>query len=131
MKYTLLIVEDDPSSRQLMHYMLNKLDLDSFGVDTGEAALDTIKENDVAGFLLDIALGNGIDGLELGEQIKSDQRFADTPMIAVTAYDRKSLGNLKEIGFTGYLQKPFSKEKLKALLSDQELKQSRKKKLTL
>jgi len=36
--------------------------------------------------LLDIALGPGISGLELGEQFKEMSRFAETPMVAVTAF---------------------------------------------
>jgi len=130
-KKTLLVVEDDKSSLQLMSYMLDKMDLDSLGADTGEAALDVIKDNQVNGFLLDIALGNGIDGIELGQRIKTEQRFADTPMIAVTAYDHKVLGNLDAAGFTGYLQKPYSKDQLKALLDNQNLGGHVRKKLTL
>ena len=130
-KKTLLIVEDDPGSRQLMSYLVNKLDMDSLDVDTAEAALDTLKDNNVQAFLLDIALGNGMDGMELGQRIKAEQRFTDTPMIAVTAYDRKALDNFTEIGFTGYLQKPYSREKLKALLAQQMAGTKNKKKLIL
>jgi CheY-like chemotaxis protein len=90
--------------------------------------LELIKDNPVQGMLLDIALGTGINGIELGKKIKSSQQYEDAPMIAVTAYTRGKLGNIEEEGFTGYLQKPYSSEQLRALLETQNF---RKKKLII
>ena len=118
---TLLVVEDDKSSRLLIKHFLEKMDLIVIDAETGEEALKLIENQPVAGMLLDIALGSGISGLDLGLKIKTDQRFKDVPMVAVTAYDKKVLGNLAELGFTGYLQKPYSVQQLKAILNEQTL----------
>ena len=120
-KKTLLVVEDDKGSRLLIKHFLEKLDLNVIDAETGEEALELIEHQPVAGMLLDIALGAGISGLALGEKIKADQRFKDVPMVAVTAFDKNALGNLDEIGFTGYLHKPYSAKELKALLNEQTL----------
>ena len=66
--------------------------------------------------LLDIALGPGISGLELGEQFKQKKRFAETPMVAVTAFSKDKLDNLYEMGFSEYLPKPYTIDELKSLL---------------
>jgi two-component system cell cycle response regulator/two-component system cell cycle response regulator DivK len=121
-KKTLLVVEDDKGSRLLIKHFLEKMDLNVIDAETGEEALELIEDQPVEGMLLDIALGAGINGLDLGEKIKADQRFKDTPMVAVTAFDKGSLEKLDEIGFTGYLHKPYSAQELKALLHEQTLR---------
>ncbi len=120
-KKTLLVVEDDKSSRLLIKYFLEKMDMEVIDAATGEEALELVENKSVSGMLLDIALGTGINGLDLGEKLRKDKRFKDIPMVAVTAYDEKALGNLAGFGFTGYLQKPYSAQELKALLNEQTL----------
>ncbi|MEA3285911.1 MAG: response regulator [Candidatus Marinimicrobia bacterium] len=126
-KKTLLVVEDDKGSRLLIKHFLEKLDLDVIDAETGEEALELVKNEPVEGMLLDIALGAGINGLDLGEKLKADQRFKDVPMVAVTAFDKDSLKKLEEIGFTGYLHKPYSADELKALLHEQTIHNQRRK----
>ena len=123
-KKTLLVVEDDQSSRLLIKYLLQNMNIDVLDAETGEEALKIIKDRKVEGMLLDIALGSGITGLELGEKIKNEQCYKETPMVAITAYEKRVLGNYEEKGFTGYLQKPYSVEQLRALLDKQSLGKS-------
>ena len=128
-KKTLLVVEDDQSSRLLIKYLLQNMNLDVITAETGEEAIDLIKDKPVEGMLLDIALGSGISGLELGEQLKTRQRFKDTPMVAITAYEKRLLGDYKGKGFTGYLQKPYSVDQLRILLDEQSLQKGGQKRL--
>ncbi len=121
-KKTLLVVEDDKSSRLLIKYLLQNMNIEVIDAETGEEALKLIKGKKVEGMLLDIALGSGITGLELGEKIKAKARFKHTPMVAITAYEKRVLGNFKEKGFTGYLQKPYSVDQLQGLLDSQSLR---------
>jgi len=121
-KKTLLVVEDDHGSRLLIKHLLQKMDIDVIDAQSGEEALEMVKDrSDVSGMLLDIALGQGITGLELGEQLKAKERFKNIPMVAVTAFEKQLLGDYEAKGFTGYLQKPYSVEELGSLLSSQSL----------
>ena len=119
---TLLVVEDDANSRKLIKHFLSKLNIDVIDAETGEEALELINDKPFQGMLLDIALGTGINGLDLGAQIKSDDRFSDLPMVAVTTYDKNTLVDMDKIGFTGYLQKPYSAAELQTLLTEQKFK---------
>lgn len=112
-----LVVEDDFASRQYLLLLLKKLDLESIAAETGEEALKIMNSSDADIFLLDIALGPGISGLELGAKLKEEGRFAETPMVAVTAFSKEKLEMFDEAGFSDYLAKPYTISQLKTLLA--------------
>ena len=117
-KKTLLFVEDDPGWRLIISYMVKNLDIEALYAESGEDALQIIKDRkDVEIMFLDVSLGNGISGMDLAEQIKSNQYYKDTPLIAMTAYERQSIDGFQENGFTGYLQKPYSAAQFGAVLA--------------
>lgn len=116
---SVLVVEDDPASRKYMRLMLNHQHMDVLLAENGEDALKQVKGKKFDGMLLDIALGSGISGLELGETLKKKKAYRDTPMIAVTAYERESLGDMDARGFTGYLRKPYHPRDLIKVLENQ------------
>jgi len=121
-KTTLLIVEDDMGWRLILKHMMLNMNLEAVYAETGEDAMKIISErDDVSIVIMDVSLGNGMSGLDLGEQIKSEIRFKNTPMIAMTAYEERVLGDFHDKGFTGYLQKPYSLDQLGALLEKQDL----------
>lgn len=63
--------------------------------------------------LMDIHLGEGLDGIETTKIIRNDIRYAKTPIIAVTGYTM--LGDKENIlkhGCSSYLSKPYSKSEL-------------------
>ncbi len=56
-----------------------------------------------------------IDGIEACARIRSDVRYADTPIIMVTAvHDMESLSNAFVAGATDYITKPFNRVELLA-----------------
>ena len=114
-----MIVEDDPASRKYLRLILTHQDYNVIIAVTGEDALEQIASGDVDGMLVDIALGSGISGLDLVVALKQDERFSETPLIAVTAYERDNLGDLDDSGFTGYIQKPYYPHELWEVLKDQ------------
>ncbi len=113
---TVLVVEDDFASRQYLLLLLKKLQYNAHSAETGEQALELMKENNADIMLLDIALGPGITGLELGETLKKDQRFVAIPMVAVTAFSKDKLETLHEAGFTDYMAKPYTIGQLRDML---------------
>jgi CheY-like chemotaxis protein len=114
--FSALVVEDDFASRQYLLLLLKKLNIFAVSAENGEEALDTIQGKDVDIMLLDIALGPGISGIELGEQLKQQERFSNTPMVAVTAFSKDKLEHLDEAGFADYLAKPYTIDQLRQLI---------------
>jgi CheY-like chemotaxis protein len=113
---SILVVEDDFASRQYLLLLLKKLHFDSVAAETGEQALEIMKDRTVDMMLLDIALGPGISGLELGAQLKQKREFSKTPMVAVTAFTKDKLSSLEESGFSDYMSKPYTIDQLKEML---------------
>lgn len=108
----IIFVDDDPASRSVLALFLKKLyDVDV--ASTGEEALKMMREINYDLVLLDISLGNGLNGLDLIELIRSNERYTNKPIMAVTAHamvgDRERF--LTE-GFDDYISKPFTKEEL-------------------
>jgi len=62
-----LVVEDDFSSRQYLNLLLKKYNIDSIVAEDGESGLEMADDRDIDIFLLDIALGPGMDGIETTE----------------------------------------------------------------
>ena len=106
------MVEDDQSSRRYLRLILQRQDYEIVEATNAEEALNIVDDKRIDGMLLDIALGQGLNGLELGENLKNRKKFEKTPMIAVTAYPRENLGDMDSKGFTGYLQKPYVPDEL-------------------
>lgn len=117
-EHTVLVVEDQPEERKLLVDMLDELGVSSLAVASGEAGLNLLKNFSVDFMLIDIALGAGITGLEVGYQVKHDPRHKQTPIAAVTAYTPEKLTALEEIGFDGFLGKPYTLSQLKNLLDE-------------
>ena len=71
-KTKLLIVEDDMGWRLILKHMMLNMNLEAVYAETWEDALKIISErDDVAIVIMDVSLGNGMSGLDLGAQIKS------------------------------------------------------------
>ena len=111
-----LVVEDDFASRQYLKFMLKRLNVEYLEAENGEDALELVRDKDIDVLLLDIALGFGISGIQLCEQLKQNSRFSDTPAIAVTAFAKDNLKEFDRVGFAGYLSKPYTFEQLKEIL---------------
>jgi CheY-like chemotaxis protein len=90
-----------------MTYLLRAFGHEPTGVGDGTAALEAAQGGAFALVLTDILMP-GIDGYELARRLKSNPRFASTPLIAVTALampgDRK---RIEAMGFDGYIAKPI------------------------
>jgi two-component system cell cycle response regulator DivK len=83
---TVLIVEDDPETRQFYTDVLSQ---GGFGVDqahNGRQALDKALESPPDLIVVDIAVP-GIDGIEFCRRLRADERTRDVPVLAVTGYE--------------------------------------------
>lgn len=113
----LLLVEDNYINQQVVKVYLRKTCSVDF-VEEGLSAISMAGENKYDAILMDINLGEGMDGIETAENIRQLRGYENVPIIAVTGYamsgDRE---RLLDRGFDEYLAKPFSKRQLLEIIS--------------
>lgn len=105
-----LIIDDDPDIRTVMNILLKK---NGFEVETAsrrEEALEILKDYDPSLILLDVLL-SGTDGRELCQEIKTDQRLKDVPVIMISAHPGAA-ENIESYGAVDFLTKPVNSELL-------------------
>jgi CheY-like chemotaxis protein len=107
-----LIVEDDPETRQLY---VTVFEAEGFRTNEAHNGLQALeKANDVTPDLIltDIAVP-GIDGIELCRRLRSNKRTEGIPLLAVTGYDdRRYPDRVLQAGANRVLLKPLDPETL-------------------
>ncbi len=111
---TLLLIEDDPTSRDYMKALLEPHGLNLITCETGEEGYEAfINHPEIELVLMDIKLPD-TNGLEVARKIRaSSDKNREVPIIAQTAYamsgdDKKSM----EAGCNDYISKPVDKDEL-------------------
>jgi DNA-binding LytR/AlgR family response regulator len=114
-KVRLLIVEDEMIIANDMKMMLEAIGYEVSGIArTIDKAIALLNEKRPDLVLIDINLGKGMEGVELGRMIKA-QFFI--PFIFCTSYsDSKTVNEAKQVRPSGYLVKPFNKDDLYAAI---------------
>jgi PAS domain S-box-containing protein len=112
-----LVVDDDEETRGYMGILLGK-SYEPLLATSAEEALGVLATSDVDVVLMDVSLGGSEDGLALTKRIRSDGRWKNLPIIALTAHaflaDRLKV---LEAGCDDYLAKPFNPRELAARIS--------------
>lgn len=106
----ILVVEDDFSSQELIKMILQKLDHQVLFAYNALDAEELLKNNKFDVIFMDISLRGSINGLQFTKQIKKDPKFADIPVIAVTAhaFEADKIASL-EAGCSDVIIKPLRK----------------------
>jgi two-component system response regulator ResD len=104
-----LVVEDEPSIREVVSLYLRRAGYEVTVVDNGQAALDALASQLPDLVVLDLMLP-GVDGLEITRWLRER---GDTPIIMLTARreERDRIAGL-EMGADDYVVKPFSPQEL-------------------
>lgn len=107
-RHNILVVDDEEDLLELVRYTLAKEGHSITCVDTGEKAVDSVRQRLPDLIVLDLMLP-GIDGLEVCRRLKRDSKTRELPIIMLTA---KSEERDVIIGLDGgaddYVTKPFS-----------------------
>lgn len=113
-KQTILIVEDEPDIRKLVHYNLTQERFSVVEAEDGEQALKIIRRMRPHLIILDLMLP-GLSGLELCRIIREQVETAEIPILMLTAKagEADRVVGL-EMGADDYLVKPFSPRELVA-----------------
>lgn len=102
----ILFVEDYPVNQLMVQRMLEYA---GFQVTTAGSGviMDLLLRDGVIPdlFILDLMLP-GEDGVSILRRLRKDPRFADTPIIVLTAY-KLTARDARRLGFDGYIRKPL------------------------
>jgi len=70
-------------------FLLKRFNIAAISAHSGEEALHDLNDKQFDVMLLDIALGKGISGVVLMENLREMKKFKDIPIIAVTAFEKQ------------------------------------------
>ena len=110
---TVLVVDDDPSARDLLKRFLNK---EGFHVEcaaNGPEAITAAKRIRPKVITLDVMMP-GMDGWAVLTKLKEEPAVANIPVIMLTIVDDKHFGHA--LGATEYLTKPVDRDRLSAAI---------------
>ena len=116
-KPRVLIVDDDPLIRDLVRAVLEDASYDLDEASSGEEALQVASRRPPDVVLLDVMMP-GLNGFEVAERMKGDDKLNDAVVIMLTAKDapedrRRGL----DAGADVYFTKPFSPLELLTTIS--------------
>ena len=106
---SVLVIDDDVASQDLVRTMLAKEGYQVTIAGSGEEGLRLAKEIHPQVITLDVAMPK-MDGWSVLTTLKADAAVADIPVILLTMVDNKSMGFA--LGASEYLTKPINRERL-------------------
>lgn len=113
----ILVVDDNETNRDLLTRRLERQGYQVSVAENGLEALQKIGENEYDLVLLDIMMPE-LNGFQVLEQVKSDDRTMHIPVIMMSALTEvDSVVRCIEIGAEDYLTKPFNPVLLRARIS--------------
>lgn len=111
-KQSILIVEDDPSTQNLIKYFLKNRYEIHFAESVSEAK-EAIQKNSIDLVLLDLSLKGNEDGLDFVKYLRKSKQWKQLPVIATTAHAFISdKDRCLDIGCNDYLTKPIKMDLL-------------------
>ena len=116
MSSKVLIVEDDSTTRRLVHFVLKPLDVEVIDAGNAEEAKAAVQQQAFQLILMDLNLP-GMDGFLLIELLREQEHAATTPIIVLTARSNPTdSGRAQQMGCAGFLYKPFSTQALRSIV---------------
>lgn len=111
-----LIVDDEKEFRETLVSRLQKRNIDTTGVASGEEALKLMKAKLFDVVVLDIKMPGGMDGIEALREMKHIQPLAEVILLTGHASVETSIEGMK-LGAFDYLLKPVRLEELLAKMA--------------
>jgi signal transduction histidine kinase/DNA-binding response OmpR family regulator len=110
---TVLVIDDDPSSLEMMSRFLTREGFVVEAARDGETGLKLAKKLHPTAITLDVMMP-GMDGWTVLTHLKADAELADIPVIMLSIVDDKNLGFA--LGASDYMTKPVDRERLSLVL---------------
>jgi PAS domain S-box-containing protein len=117
-----LIAEDNPTNRQILHEQLSALDMDCALAENGRQALQMLRIAARSASPFDVAVVDMkmpiLDGMALCEQVRADAALAGLRLVMLTSITgRDEARQSQAIGVDAYLAKPVRQQELVAALA--------------
>ncbi len=114
---TILLVDDDEAQRKLGESILTTLGYKTETAESGEKALDFLKERTVDLILLDMVMDPGMDGLDTYQNILTIR--PDQKVIIVSGYSETDrIKKALELGVRSYVKKPYRLGELVTIIQE-------------
>ncbi len=110
-KEKILIVDDIKEQRDIAKEMLETLDYDVSAVNSGEEAVEYLKNGSFDLLVLDMIMNPGIDGLETYRRIIKDNP-GQKAIIASGFSETERVQQAQDLGAGQYIRKPYTLEKI-------------------
>ena len=112
----ILVAEDDQDSRELLTWMLEKLEYQVVATENGKQAWEVFRRGRFRLVISDVLMPE-VDGLELCRRIRKHKQSKCTYVIIITALiGKKDYLEGMEAGADDFVTKPFDADELKARL---------------
>ncbi len=108
-----LCIEDEPEMIELIRLILSRAGYEVLGAESGPEGLELLSEEKIDLILLDLMMPE-MDGWEVYQRLKANERTRDIPVIIVTAKAQRidRVLGLYIVGVDDYITKPFSPKSL-------------------
>ncbi|MGH9467182.1 MAG: hybrid sensor histidine kinase/response regulator [Terriglobales bacterium] len=110
---TILVIDDDPATRDLMSRFLTRLGYRVAVASNGVEGLLLARATHPLLITLDVLMPS-MDGWRVLNELRSDADLAAVPVVMATVVDNQPLGT--DLGATHYLVKPIDRDRLAALI---------------
>jgi len=107
---TIIIIDDDPTSLQMLAQMITKAGHIAILADCGEKGLALARENNPDVIIIDVVMP-GMDGFMLLKELKKDTRLQHIPVLVLSA--RQNVADtVRRLGAVHFLSKPVAPDQL-------------------
>jgi signal transduction histidine kinase/DNA-binding response OmpR family regulator len=120
-KSNILVIDDDPVTRDILQRMLRREGFHVTGASGGEEGLRLARALHPSLITLDVMMPD-MDGWSVLTTIKNDPDISEIPVVMLTIVDDKNLGYI--LGASDYLSKPIDRDRLIAIANRYRHKQS-------
>lgn len=104
---TIMVVDDSPTIRKILSFMLRKQDYIITEAEDGIDAMEKLSHVQADLILVDLNMPN-MDGIEFAKNLRSNYYYMDTPIIMLTTTRDEDLKkNAFDAGINLFLNKPI------------------------
>ena len=113
-KGTVLVIDDDPTARDLVERLLVREGFRAETASSGPEGLEMARRLRPTVITLDVMMPQ-MDGWTVLETLKNDPELCDIPVVMLTIVDNRNLGFT--LGASDYLTKPVERDRLSTVLN--------------
>lgn len=104
----ILVCEDQDAIRHMIGTLVTAAGHEVVEVSSGHQAVELVHKEPFDVLLLDLMLPGALDGFEVCERLRSDERSRNLPIFVISAMDEASARpRAMAAGATAYFSKPF------------------------